>query len=94
MTVKLVNAYVLVRRDIPTNKTASGLYLPDNGLLKSQTGTVVAVGRAFFDNGQKMEFEVKEGDTVMFRNTDGVPMTVDGEELLALTFAQVIGVLT
>lgn len=94
MAVKLVNAYVLVEHHVPKNQTASGLYLPDTGLLKSQTGTVVAVGRAFFDNGTQMEFDVKPGDTVMFKNTDGLPMTVEGKELLALSFAQIIGVLT
>ncbi len=93
MSIKLVNAYVLVKRDDPTTTTKGGLLIPDSALRKSDLGVVYAVGEARFDNGEKMHFDVKEGDRVIFRKTDGEQITVDGIDVLLLSFAQIIGVL-
>jgi chaperonin GroES len=92
MSIKLVNAYVLVKRDEPITRTAGGLIIPDMGLRKSETGTVRAVGTARFESGKEMEFDVNVGDTILFRKLESDTVTVDGEELLLLPFSHVIGV--
>ncbi|MGB0088762.1 MAG: co-chaperone GroES, partial [Planifilum fulgidum] len=42
-------------------KTASGIVLPDTAKEKPQEGRVVAVGTGRWENGQKIELEVKVG---------------------------------
>jgi len=91
MTLRLLNAHVLVRPDIPTNKIKN-IELPDTLVKKPSTGIVVSVGQYYFTNGTKMSFDLKPGEKVKFRPHDGDQIEVDGEQLLLLALAQLIGV--
>lgn len=93
MGIKLLNAHCLVRPD-PVITEIKGIQLPDNLQKKNVTGTVVAVGQYYFNNGTKMDFDLKPGDKVQYRPYDGDLIPVDGEELLLLALAQLIGVVT
>lgn len=52
--------YIVVQQEEASNKTASGLYLPDNAKEKPKTAKVVAVG--------KDVKEVKAGDRIIYKN--------------------------
>jgi chaperonin GroES len=52
--------YVVVQADEVSNKTASGLYIPNNTQEKPKTAKVVAVGSEIS--------EVKVGDRVIYKN--------------------------
>ena len=53
-------------------KTASGIVLPDTAKEKPQEGKVVAVGTGrVLDNGERVAFEVSEGDRIIFSKYAG-----------------------
>jgi chaperonin GroES len=71
--------------DEPTT-TASGIVLPDTAKEKSQRGKVLAVGSGkVLDSGQRVELEVKEGDTVVFAKYGGTEISLDGKDLMILS---------
>lgn len=56
------------------NKTASGLYLPDNAKEKSKIATVVAVG----DHAQS----IKVGDRIVYKEYSTTEIKVEGIEYI------------
>ena len=66
--------------------TRGGIVLPDTAKEKPQEGKVVAVGPGrVLENGQKVEPEVKEGDTVVYSKYAGTEVRLDNEEYLILS---------
>jgi len=66
--------------------TRGGIVLPDTAKEKPQEGKVVAVGPGrVLENGQKVEPEVKEGDTVVYSKYAGTEIRLDNEEYLILS---------
>ncbi|CAN5647662.1 co-chaperone GroES [soil metagenome] len=71
--------------DEPTT-TASGIVLPDTAKEKSQRGKVLAVGSGkVLDSGQRVDLEVREGDTVVFAKYGGTEISLDGKDLMILS---------
>ena len=65
--------------------TSSGIVLPDSAKEKSQRGKVVAVGTGkVLDNGERVELEVKVGDTVVFAKYGGTEINIDGTDLMIM----------
>lgn len=58
--IQPMEEYVVVQTEEATNKTASGLFLPDSAKEKPKTAKVVAVG--------KDVHQVKVGDRVIYKN--------------------------
>jgi chaperonin GroES len=73
-------------------KTASGIVLPDTAKEKPQEGRVVAVGSGRWENGQKIELEVKVGDRVIFSKYAGTEVKVDDKEYLILRESDVLAI--
>ncbi|MCK0172253.1 co-chaperone GroES [Aliiroseovarius sp. S1123] len=86
---------VLVRRVESDEKTAGGLIIPDSAKEKPAEGLVVAVGAgAKDDDGDRIAMDVKEGDKILFGKWSGTEITVDGEELLIMKEADIMGILS
>ncbi|RXJ86798.1 co-chaperone GroES [Arcobacter sp. CECT 8985] len=85
MNFKPLGERVLVKRTEVENKTASGIYIPDNAKEKPQTAKVLAIG-------SKVE-DVKVGDTVVFEQFRGTELNLEGEEYLVLNVENIIGVM-
>lgn len=65
--------------------TTSGIVLPDSAKEKSQRGKVIAVGTGkVLDNGERVELEVKVGDTVVFAKYGGTEINIDGADLMIM----------
>ncbi len=65
--------------------TSSGIVLPDSAKEKSQRGKVIAVGSGkVLDNGERVELEVKVGDTVVFAKYGGTEINIDGQDLMIM----------
>ncbi len=77
---------VLVRCAEPENKTASGLFIPNSEEATTNKGTVVAMGpgRSSKDGRVVPIADVAVDDMVMFANGAGIPVKVDGEDLVVL----------
>lgn len=94
MNVKPLADRVIVKALEADQKTAGGLFIPDNAKEKPQKGEVVAVGPGkIADNGQKVTMELKKGDKVLYGKYSGTEVTVDGQEYLIMRESDVLAVI-
>jgi chaperonin GroES len=93
MSVKPLAGRVLVRPLDAQEKTAGGIFIPDNAKEKPQKGEVIAVGPGkIAESGTKIEMTLKAGDKVLYGKYSGTEVTVDGEELLILRESDVLAI--
>lgn len=80
---------VLIKLDIPDEKTSAGLYIPDSVLADIRPGTVIAVGPGRWDR-ERVPLTVQVGDRVHIGKYSGVALgdkdhvVVREEEILAI----------
>jgi chaperonin GroES len=85
---------VVLRRIEQETKTAGGIIIPDTAKEKPQEGEVVAVGPGVRDeNGKLQALDLKPGNRVLFGKWSGTEVKIDGEELLIMKEADVMGVI-
>ena len=84
--------YVLVQPAESQKKTASGIYLPENDSEKPQHGTVLAVGAAAMEDGQKIESPVKKGDNVIYKKWGGNDVKIGDVEYQFLKFEDLLAI--
>ncbi|HXV29630.1 MAG TPA: co-chaperone GroES [Sinorhizobium sp.] len=85
---------ILVRRLTSEEKTKGGIIIPDTAKEKPQEGEVIAAGPgARNEQGQIVALDVKVGDRVLFGKWSGTEIKIDGEDLLILKEADVLGVI-
>ena len=68
-----------------TQKTPSGIIIPDTAKEEPQEGEVVAVGPGRFEDGKLVPMTLKVGDRVIYSKYGGTEVKVEGEDLLILT---------
>jgi chaperonin GroES len=84
---------VLLRRVEPEKKTAGGILIPDNAQEKPMEGEVIAVGPGVRDAAGKLHpLDVKSGDRVLFGKWSGTEIKLDGEDLMIIKEADIMGV--
>jgi chaperonin GroES len=94
MKLRPLQDRVLVRRVEPEAKTAGGIFIPDTAQEKPTEGEVVAVGPGMRDEEGKVQpLEVKSGDRVLFGKWSGTEVKLDGEDLMIMKEADIMGVL-
>src|SRR6266550_3975479 len=94
MKVVPLNDKIVVKRLEAEEKTAGGIVLPDTAKEKPKQGKVLSLGDGkLLDNGKRAQFQVKEGDRVLFTSYGGQEVTVDGEEYLILTEDDILAVI-
>lgn len=92
--LKPLGQRVLIKRIEAEEKTAGGLFLPDNAKEKPQEAEVIAVGTGGRDNeGKLIEFTVKAGDRVLISKYGGTEIKLDGEDYLILNENDILGVI-
>jgi chaperonin GroES len=86
---------VLVKRDEPTSRTESGIYLPETAKDKPKQGKIVAVGNGNLnkETGEYMPFTVKKGDSVIFSSYSGTEVKIGTEDYLIMTEDDILGVI-
>ncbi|HEY3794702.1 MAG TPA: co-chaperone GroES [Bradyrhizobium sp.] len=93
MKLRPLHDRVLVRRVEPEAKTTGGIIIPDTAQEKPMEGEVVAVGPgARGDDGEVHALDVKAGDRVLFGKWSGTEVRLDGEELMIMKEADVMGI--
>ena len=94
MKLKPLQDRVIVKQSEAEEKTKSGIVLPDAAKEKPTRGKVIAVGPGKLDDkGKPMELGVRVGDTVYYGKYSGTDVEVDGQKLVILREADVLGVL-
>ncbi len=85
---------ILVKRDEAEDRTASGIYLPEQAKDKPKTGVVQAVGDGALnsDTGDRVPLTVKKGDRVIFSSYAGAEIKLDGVELLIMSEDEVLAI--
>jgi chaperonin GroES len=85
---------VVVRRIDADQKTKGGIIIPDTAQEKPQEGEVVSVGPgAPNDQGQRVALDLKPGDRVLFGKWSGTEVKIEGEDLLIMKEADIMGVI-
>ena len=79
-----LNDRVIVTRLEVEDVTKGGLFIPETGKEKPQSGLVIAVGSGKLINNVFVALDVQIGDTVLFGKYSGTEVTVDDAELLIL----------
>ena len=86
---------VVVKRIDAESKTAGGIIIPDTAKEKPQTGEITAVGPGGRDEaGKLIPIDLRVGDKVLFGKWSGTEVKLDGEDLLIMKEADIMGVLT
>ena len=85
---------VLVRRVEEEAKTKGGIIIPDSAKEKPQEGEVLSIGPGGRDEQGKLHpLDVKVGDRILFGKWSGTEVKLDGEELMIMKEADIMGVL-
>ena len=72
--------------------TASGLVIPDTAKEKPQEGVVLAIGPGRFEDGKRIELDVKVGDVVLYSKYGGTEVKYNGEDYLVLSARDVLAI--
>ena len=84
---------VVVRPKQKEEMTKSGLVLPDTAREKPQEGEVVAVGPGrVLDNGQRLDMELKVGQSVLYAKYAGTEFKIEGDELLIVKQSDILAI--
>jgi chaperonin GroES len=84
----------VVVKVVKDEKTAGGIFLPENAQEKPQTGEILAVGPGkVLDNGSRQTVDVAVGDRILFAKYSGTEVKLDGETYLLLAEKDILGVI-
>jgi chaperonin GroES len=85
---------VVIRRVEEEGKTKGGIIIPDTAKEKPMEGEVMAVGPgARGDDGKIQPLDVKAGDRVLFGKWSGTEVKLDGDELIIMKEADIMGII-
>ncbi|MCB1381566.1 MAG: co-chaperone GroES [Notoacmeibacter sp.] len=94
MNFRPLHDRVVVRRVQSEEKTAGGIIIPDTAKEKPSEGEIVAVGEgARKDSGELIPMSVKAGDRVLFGKWSGTEVKLNGEDLLIMKEADIMGII-
>ena len=95
MKVQPLNDRILVKRIEAEEKTPGGIVVPDSAKEKPKEGEVISVGTGKVDDkGEKIPFNVKAGDRVLFESYAGTEVKIGGEEHLIMREDDVLGIIS
>jgi len=94
LNLKPTAGYLIVEPVEATQKTESGIYLPDTAEGdKPQKGTVLAVGAdEVTESGVARKSPAKVGDTVVYKKWGGSEVKIDGKEYLFAKFEDILAI--
>jgi chaperonin GroES len=85
---------VVVKRVDSEEKSKGGIIIPDTAKEKPQEGEVIAVGSGARDeSGKLVPLDVKVGDRVLFGKWSGTEVKLNGQDLLIMKEADIMGVI-
>ncbi len=91
--VKPLGQRVLVQRVDAEEVKEGGIIIPDTAKEKPQEAKVIALGTGGKDDdGKKIEFTVKKGDTVLISKYGGTDIKIGGEDHLIVSESDILGI--
>jgi len=93
-TFRPLHDRVVVRRVEAEAKTKGGIIIPDTAKEKPAEGEIVAVGTGTReDSGKIIPLDVKAGDRILFGKWSGTEVKLNGEDLLIMKEADIMGII-
>lgn len=93
MAIKPLSDRVLIQPLEAEEKTAGGIYIPDNAKEKPQKGKVVAAGPGkASDSGEIIKLEVKVGDVVLYGKYAGTEISSEGKDYLIMRESDILAI--
>ena len=92
LKVKPLADRVVVKPLEETEQMRGGLYIPDTAKEKPQQGEIVAVGGGRYEDGKRIEMELKVGDKILYGKYSGTEVTIDDAQYLILRESDVLAV--
>ena len=94
MKLRPLHDRVLVRRIEEEARTAGGIIIPDTAKEKPVEGEILAVGAGSRnEKGEITPLDVEVGERVLFGKWSGTEVKIDGEELLIMKEADIMGII-
>ena len=94
MSIQPLGDRVLVEAIEAEEVAVGGIYLPDSAKEKPMESTVVALGTGGIDkDGNKIEFHVAAGDSVLTSKYGGTEVKVDGKEFKIFNQSDILAVI-
>ncbi|MFN7181556.1 MAG: co-chaperone GroES [Planctomycetota bacterium] len=91
--VKPLGDKILVERLESEEKTKGGIILPDTAKEKPKEGKVIAVGEGrLLENGERVPFQVKVNDRIIFSSYAGTEIKIDEKEYLIMSEEDVLAI--
>jgi len=85
---------VIVKRLEADERTAGGILLPDSAKEKPKRGIIQSVGDGkMMENGQRSKPQIHKNQEVLFTSYAGTEVKINGEELLIMEEADILGIL-
>jgi chaperonin GroES len=93
ISLKPLGSRVVIEPIEEEDKTAAGIYLPENAKEKPQKGHVLSIGPGDRDeDGDRIPLDVKVGDTVLFAKYAGTEFKLDGKKLLIMRESDLLAI--
>jgi chaperonin GroES len=93
MGLRPLHDRIIVSRLEETEKTVSGIIIPDTAKEKPQRGKVLAIGKGkVAEDGSVRPLDVKAGDVILFGKYAGTEIKIDNEERLIMREDDVLAV--
>ena len=93
LSLKPLGDRVVVKPIEQDEMTTGGIMLPDTAKEKPQKGEILAVGPGGrSDTGERVEMDVKVGDTVLYAKYAGTEIKLDGEKVLVLRESDILAI--
>jgi chaperonin GroES len=94
MRVRPLHDRVVIKRLAEEEKTAGGIFIPDNAKEKPVEAKIVAVGSGkLLEDGTVQKLDVKVGDKVLLGKYAGTEIKLDGEEHVVLRADEILAVI-
>jgi len=94
MNFRPLHDRVVVRRLESDERTKGGIIIPDTAKEKPQEGEIIAVGPGGRDeSGKLVPLDVRAGDRVLFGKWSGTEVKLEGQELVIMKEADILGIL-
>ncbi|MCG3184881.1 MAG: 10 kDa chaperonin [Planctomycetes bacterium] len=91
--VRPLNDKVLIERAKAEEKTKGGIILPDSSKEKPKEGKIVAVGQGrITEQGERLPFQVKKGDRVLFKSYAGTDVKIDGKDYILMSEEEILAI--
>lgn len=84
---------VIIKPEIQSSTTKSGIVIPSTSQERPQIGVVLALGSGVDFDGNNIGMQVKIGDKVLFNKFSGNEIKVDDETLIVLRQIDLIAIM-